>query len=93
MQKILFMLGIEEQILMLAAKREFAGLSMKDCFGYFTGLSYVELERIVNRLEEQELVRIVWSGPDQFAIFITPEGKEALKSLSSIKQLEALRVS
>lgn len=85
------MLGIEEQILILATKREFAGLSMKDCFGQFNGLSYVELERIVRRLEEQKLVRIVWDGPTQFAIFITPEGKEVVDSLISIKELESLQ--
>jgi hypothetical protein len=87
------MLGIEEQILMLAAKKEFAGVSMKDCFSIFKGLSYAELEMIVNRLEQQELVRVVWSGPNHFAIFITPSGKDVVNSITGLKELETLQAS
>jgi hypothetical protein len=87
------MLGIEEQILLLAAKKEFAGVSMKDCFAEFNGLSYTELEMIVNRLEEQDLVKLVWSGPNHFSLFITPAGKDVVSSLMGLKELEALQTS
>jgi hypothetical protein len=87
------MLGIEEQILILAAKKEFAGVSMKDCFAEFNGLSYAELEMVVNRLEQQDLVKLVWSGPNHFSVFITPMGKDVVSSLTGMKELEALQTS
>ncbi len=68
---------LRRKVLLLAARRGRLGVSKADFFQAFPGVSYTELERELQRLEQQALVSIRWRDAADFTVEITPLGARA----------------
>ena len=67
-----------QRLLALAAKRGRLGLNREMVFKEFPGISFAELERELQALEDAGLVRVSWHGPGDFTVSITPQGETTL---------------
>lgn len=62
------------RLLGLIAKRGTLGATRDLLFAEFKGLTLPDLERELHALEAEALVQIMWRGPSDFTVLITPEG-------------------
>jgi small GTP-binding protein len=75
--------GLREKILLLLAKRGTVGLKKTQFFEILRGVSFDELQRELQGLEQEGFIVLAWHGPADFTATITPKGVEASRSTSS----------
>jgi DNA-binding PadR family transcriptional regulator len=68
-------------VLEMAARRGASGVSKLDFFKAIRGVSYPLLERTINELEINGLVKVEWTGHNEFIVFATSLGLEAINSV------------
>lgn len=70
--------NIDEEMLKIAAKRGSCGACRDDFLKTLRGISYTELERYIQELENKGFVTIQWLGISDFVVTVTEEGIEQL---------------
>ena len=85
------MLNLEARLLQLAVKRGYQGVDKVDYFRAFQGISYPLLLNALQGLERKGLIKVEWSGQDQFIVFITNDGVNIFNSheLGNVAVLKA----
>lgn len=76
--------GLREKVLLLLAKRAGLGLTKAQFFEIVRGVAYDDLARELQRLEAEGLVTMMWKGPADFSVAITPRGIEASREVDSV---------
>ncbi len=71
--------GLRDKLLLLLAKRGALGLKKNQFFEILKGVSYGELQRELDRLEKDGLVKMTWFSPAEFTATITERGVLASK--------------
>ena len=71
--------NLRSKVLDLIARRHPTGMSKKELFGAFPGVSYGDLERELTKLEREAMVQLNWTGPTDFSVRITPVGERAAR--------------
>jgi len=71
------------KVLDLIARRRAMGISKKELFEAFPGVSYGDLERELTKLEREAMVQLNWIGPADFSVLITPVGERAVQGTSA----------
>lgn len=67
-----------QKILALAAKRGNLGANREMVFKAIPGVSFAELERELQALEDAGLARVVWRGPGDFTVYVIPRGEPSM---------------
>jgi DNA-binding PadR family transcriptional regulator len=91
--RFIHMFDLKGKVLHLAARRDHLGVSRADCFRELKGVSYPELEEILNELENQGLIRVEWTSANQFVVFVTSTGKEIVDAALRIRKEQALEIA
>src|SRR5439155_21706488 len=71
------------KVLDLIARRRAMGISTKELFEAFPGVSYSDLERELTKLEREAMVQLNWIGPADFSVLITPVGEREVQGASA----------
>ncbi len=71
------------KVLDLIARRRTKGISKKELFEAFPGVSYGDLERELTKLEREAMVQLNWIGPADLSVLITPVGERAVQGASA----------
>jgi biotin operon repressor len=70
--------NIDEEMLKIAAKRGNCGACRDDFLKNLRGISYTELEKHIQELEQKGLITIQWLGISDFVVMVTEEGADHL---------------
>ena len=75
--------AIEIDILSIADKRGKAGIDKAELLfelgKVMKGIAYPDMVRRIEKLKHGNLIAVEENGPDDFTVFITPQGSEAIR--------------
>jgi len=67
-----------ERVLALAEKRGSLGANREMVMKAVQGVSFAQLERELEALEDARLARVVWHGPGDFTVYVIPRGERSV---------------
>jgi len=71
--------GLREKVLVLLEKRGAIGLRKSQMSQILRGINFDELQAELARLEGEGMVTLMWYGPADFTVTITPRGANSIK--------------
>lgn len=72
--------SLKERLLVFIAKKGRYGVNKTDVFLMFKGVGYDDLQRELEELDREGLIKLLWLGPTDFTAEVTTLGEQAVKT-------------